>query len=317
MKQTITAPWDGRALGEVELADEGAAERAIVGAEKAFDAVRAMPTHARRDALRKIAQTIAARAEELAELIANEAGKPLVYARGEVARAVSTFELAAEETSRVPAGVMPLDITKTGEGYTGTWKRVPRGPVLGISPFNFPLNLVAHKVAPALACGASLVLKPAPQTPLTAVALGAIVAESGFPEGALQVLPCEVPVAEKLVRDDRFASFSFTGSAAVGWHLKAIAGKKRVLLELGGNAAAIVHEDGDLDFAVARIVNAAFGYAGQVCIKVQRLYVHEPIADAFVERVVAGARALAPRAPSEPGILSCLIDEKNAVRVAS
>ncbi len=317
MKQTITAPWDGRALGEVELADETIAERAIVAAERAFDAVRAMPTHARRDALRKIAQTIAARAEQLAELIANEAGKPLVYARGEVARAVSTFELAAEETSRVPAGVMPLDITKTGEGYTGMWKRVPRGPVLGISPFNFPLNLVAHKVAPALACGASIVLKPAPQTPLTAVVLGAIVAESGFPEGALQVLPCEVPVAEKLVRDDRFASFSFTGSAGVGWHLKSVAGKKRVLLELGGNAAAIVHEDGDLDFAAGRVVSAAFGYAGQVCIKVQRLYVHEPVADRFVERVVAGARALAPRAPSEPGILSCLIDQKNAVRVAS
>ena len=317
MKQTITAPWDGRALGEVELADDTTAERAIVQARRAFDAVRAMPTHARRDALRKIARTLGARAEELAELIANEAGKPLVYARGEVARAVSTFEIAAEETSRIEAGVMPLDITKTGEGYTGIWKRVPRGPVLGISPFNFPLNLVAHKVAPALACGASIVLKPAPQTPLTAVALGTIVAESGFPEGALQVLPCDVPVAEKLVRDDRFATFSFTGSAAVGWHLKSIAGKKRVLLELGGNAAAIVHEDADLDFAAGRVVNAAFGYAGQVCIKVQRLYVHEPVADRFVERVVAAARALAPRAPSEPGILSCLIDQKNAVRVSS
>ncbi|HEY1957506.1 MAG TPA: aldehyde dehydrogenase family protein [Polyangiaceae bacterium] len=317
MRQTITAPWDGRALGEVELADDAAAECAAVASVKAFEAVRAMPTHARRDALRKIAHAIAARAEDLAKVLADEAGKPIVYARGEVARAVSTFELAAEETSRIEAGVMPLDITKAGEGVSGFWKRVPRGPVLGISPFNFPLNLVAHKVAPALACGASIVLKPAPQTPLTALALGAIVRDSGFPEHAFQVLPCDVPVAEKLVRDDRFATFSFTGSATVGWHLKSIAGKKRVLLELGGNAAAIVHEDAPFDFAAERIVAGAFGYAGQVCIKVQRLYVHEPIADRFIERIVSAARSLAPRAPSDPGILSCLIDEKSAVRVAS
>lgn len=314
---TIIAPWDGRALGQVELVDAAGAERAVVRAEKAFAAVRAMPAHARRDALRRIAQRIAERTEDLATKIALEAGKPIVYARGEVARAVSTFELAAEETTRLESGLMSLDVTKAGEGYTGAWTRVPRGPVLGISPFNFPLNLVAHKVAPALACGASIVLKPAPQTPLAALELGAIVAESGFPEGAVQIVPCDVPVAELLVRDDRFATFSFTGSAAVGWHLKSIAGKKRVLLELGGNAAAIVHEDAEVDFAAERVVAAAFGYAGQVCIKVQRLYVHEPIADAFVDRIVAAARALAPRAPTESGILSCLIDEKSAVRVES
>jgi len=317
MRQTIRAPWDGRPIGEVELASEDAAERAIVRAQTAFAAVRAMPSHARRDALRKIAKTIASRSEALAEKIAHEAGKPIVYARAEVARAVSTFDLASEEATRLEAGLMALDVTPAGEGYTGAWRRVPRGPVLGIAPFNFPLNLVAHKVAPALACGASIVLKPAPQTPLSALELDAIVRESGFPEHALQVLPCDVPVAEKLVRDDRFATFSFTGSAAVGWHLKSIAGKKRVLLELGGNAAAIVHEDADLDFAVKRVTGAAFGYAGQVCIKVQRLYVHEPIADGFVERVVAAAHDLAPSAPMEPGILSCLIDEKSAVRISS
>jgi glyceraldehyde-3-phosphate dehydrogenase (NADP+) len=238
-------------------------------------------------------------------------------ARGEVARAVSTFDVAAEEATRIEGGVMSLDITQAGEGYTGVWRRVPRGPVLGISPFNFPLNLVAHKVAPALACGASIVLKPAPRTPLVAIELGAIVRDSGFPEHALQVLPCDVSVAETLVRSDGFATLSFTGSAAVGWHLKSIAGTKRVLLELGGNAAAIVHEDCDLDFAAARIVAAAFGYAGQVCIKVQRLYVHEPIADAFIERIASAAKALAPRAPLEAGILSCLIDDKSAVRIAS
>ncbi len=312
MQQVIRAPWDGAALGEIELADDASAERAVMRAEQAFSVVRAMPSHARRDALRKIASSIATRAEELAGKLALEAGKPISMSRGEVARAVSTFELAAEEATRIEGGVMPLDAE-----HEGTWRRVARGPVLGIAPFNFPLNLVAHKVAPALACGASIVLKPAPQTPLVALELDAIVRESGFPEHSLQVLPCDVAVAEKLVRDDRFATLSFTGSAAVGWHLKSIAGKKRVLLELGGNAAAIVHADADVAFAADRIGPAAFGYAGQVCIKVQRLYVHESIADDFIGRIVAAARALVPRAPMEPGVLSCLIDEKSAMRVAS
>jgi acyl-CoA reductase-like NAD-dependent aldehyde dehydrogenase len=316
-KAAIKAPWDGATLDEVTLADGAAAERAIVQAEKAFHAVRAMPSHARRDALRKIARTLESRADTLATALALEAGKPIAMARGEVTRAVSTFDVASEEATRIEGGVMSLDITQAGEGYTGVWRRVPRGPVLGISPFNFPLNLVAHKVAPALACGSSIVLKPAPQTPLVAIELGAIVRDSGFPEHALQVVPCDVAVAETLVRSDGFATLSFTGSAAVGWHLKSIAGKKRVLLELGGNAAAIVHEDCDLDFAAARIVAAAFGYAGQVCIKVQRLYVHGPIADAFIERIASLAKALTPRAPLEAGILSCLIDDKSAVRVAS
>ena len=317
MRQTIHAPWDGAPLGDVELADAAKAERATLNAVKAFDAVRAMPSHARRDALRKIARAIESRSEELAKKLALEAGKPIVFGRAEVARAVSTFDIASEEATRMTGEIMPLDVTPAGDGYTGMWRRVPRGPVVAIAPFNFPLNLVAHKVAPALACGASIVLKPAPQTPLIALELEAIVRESGFPEHALQILPCDVPVAEKLVKDDRFATLSFTGSAAVGWHLKSIAGKKRVLLELGGNAAAIVHEDVDTDFAAKRITSAAFGYAGQVCIKVQRLYVHEPIATAFVDRIVAAARAQEPRAPLEDGILSCLIDEKSAVRISS
>jgi len=233
MAQIIHAPWDGAPLGEVELADDTRAERAIVQAQRAFDAVRAMPSHARRDALRKIARALADRGEELAKNLALEAGKPIVFARGEVARAVSTFDIASEEATRMSGELMSLDVTPAGDGYVGAWRRIPRGPVVAIAPFNFPLNLVAHKVAPALACGASIVLKPAPQTPLIALELEAIVRESGFPEHALQVLPCDVAVAEKLVRDDRFATLSFTGSAAVGWHLKAISGKKRVLLELG------------------------------------------------------------------------------------
>jgi len=316
-KASIKAPWDGEVIGEIDLADDDARERAVVRAQQAFASVRAMPGHARRDALRKIARALESRLDELATRLATEAGKPITLARAEVARVVSTFDIASEEATRSAGGVMSLDVTAAGEGYTGVWRRVPRGPVLGIAPFNFPLNLVAHKVAPALACGASIVLKPAPQTPLIALELAAIVRDSGFPEHALQVLPCDVQTAELLVRDDRFGTLSFTGSAAVGWHLKSIAGKKHVVLELGGNAAAIVHEDADLDFAAKRVVLAAFGYAGQVCIKVQRLYVHAPIADRFIESVVSAAKALVPRAPTEPGILSCLIDEKSGTRVAS
>jgi acyl-CoA reductase-like NAD-dependent aldehyde dehydrogenase len=211
---------------------------------------------------------------------------------------------------------MPLDVTATTRGYSGSWVRVPAGPVMAIAPFNFPLNLVAHKIAPALACGCSIVLKPAPQTPLTSLLLAECIRHAGAPDDAVQVVPCEVAVAEKLVRDERFATLSFTGSAAVGWHLKSIAGKKRVLLELGGNAAAIVHEDAPLDAACARIVSGAFGYAGQVCIKVQRLYLHRPIAQAFVDDLVARTRLLAPRSPLDPAaVCSSMIDEGNARRV--
>ncbi len=198
----------------------------------------------------------------------------------------------------------------------GAWVRTPAGPILGIAPFNFPLNLVAHKVAPALACGCSIVLKPPPQAPLTSLVLAAIARDAGAPEDALLVLPCANDVAEALVKDDRFAALSFTGSAKVGWALKALAGKKRVLLELGGNAAAIVHEDGDQAWALERVFAGAFAYAGQVCIKVQRLYLHAPIAEAFTRELVRKAEAIAPANPlEETTLLGPMIDEANAKRV--
>jgi glyceraldehyde-3-phosphate dehydrogenase (NADP+) len=188
--------------------------------------------------------------------------------------------------------------------------------VLAISPFNFPLNLVAHKVAPALACGASVLVKPPPQAPLASLVLAEIARGAGAPEAAVQVVPCDVEVAERLVRDDRFATLSFTGSTKVGWHLKSIAGKKRVLLELGGNAAAIVHEDApDLADAAQRIAQSAFGYAGQVCIKTQRLIVHAPVADRLVGDLVARASALKPADPMTAPVLGPMIDEANAKRV--
>ena len=188
----------------------------------------------------RVAAEIEANQDAFAELIAREAGKPIAQARVEVARGISTFQIASEEATRIGGEAMPLDITATSRGYSGTWVRVPAGPVLAIAPFNFPLNLVAHKLAPALACGCSVVLKPPPQTPLTSLLLGECIRRAGAPDDAVQVVPCDVPIAEKLVKDDRFTTLSFTGSANVGWHLKAICGKKRTLLELGGNAAVLI-----------------------------------------------------------------------------
>ena len=318
MRSAVTEPWSGKHIADVELFSETRAKEAISASVVAFEKMRALSSYARKEILRRITRGIEARREELAKLIAREAGKPITLARTEVTRAISTFEIAAEEATRMTGEVLPLDITQGSEGFRGEWIRFPRGPVLGISPFNFPLNLVAHKVAPALACGCSLVLKPAPQAPLTSLLLETIVRESGAPEHALQVVPCEVDVAEVLVRDDRFATLSFTGSATVGWHLKAISGKKQVILELGGNAAAIVHEDANLDFAADRITAAAFGYAGQVCIKVQRAYLHAPIAEAFTRELVTRARALTPTDPLDPkAVLGPMIDEGNAKRAES
>jgi acyl-CoA reductase-like NAD-dependent aldehyde dehydrogenase len=312
----VHEPWSGTEMGHVELADEESAEETISLAVSAFERLKTRTTYERKTYLARIAQEIDTRQEAFAELLAREAGKPIAMARTEVARAVTTFEIAAEEATRITGETMPLDITSTTRGYSGSWFRVPRGPVLGISPFNFPLNLVAHKIAPALACGCSIVLKPPPQTPLTPLLLADCIRLSGAPDGAVQILPCDNAIAEKLVLDDRFATLSFTGSAKVGWHLKSIAGKKHVILELGGNAAAIVHDDGHVVWACERIVSGAFGYAGQVCIKVQRLYVHETVADAVIDRVVSAARAIEPRSPLDPTALcGPMIDEANAKRV--
>jgi acyl-CoA reductase-like NAD-dependent aldehyde dehydrogenase len=312
----ILDPWSGEPVAEVVLADDSLAERAIAASVSAFERMRARSSHERKTLLARIAREIEVNQETLAHLISREAGKPIALSRAEVARAVTTFEVGAEEATRMAGEVTPLDTTSGSHGYSGAWSRVPAGPVIAISPFNFPLNLVAHKVAPALACGCSVVLKPPPQAPLTSLLLAGLIRAAGAPDNAVQVVPCEVAVAEKMVKDDRFATLSFTGSSAIGWHLKAIAGKKRVLLELGGNAAAIVHEDGPLDWACDRIVPGAFGYAGQTCIKVQRLYVHAPIADELVERIVDKTRAVEPRPPLDATTLcGPLIDERSALRV--
>lgn len=312
----VRDPWAGTELARVVMADEEHAKQAAEACVAAFERTRARTSHERKTALTAVAREVEEQSERFAEIIAHEAAKPIALARAEVARAVTTFSLGAEEATRITGELMPLDITSSTRGYSGLWARVPAGPVVAISPYNFPLNLVAHKIAPALACGCSIVLKPPPQAPLASLLLGECIRRSGAPEDAAQIVPCESAIAEALVRDDRFATLSFTGSARVGWHLKGVAGKKRVLLELGGNAAAIVHDDAHVDFACDRVVTGAFGYAGQVCIKVQRLYVHEPIANRVIGRIVEKAMAIEPRSPLDPtAVMSAMIDEAQAKRV--
>lgn len=316
----VRAPWDGSLLGRAGEADEALADEALTLAAQAFPTTAGLPSRVRRDLLLAVAQGVSARAESFARTIALEAGKPIALARAEVSRAVATFTLGAEEATRLTGEALPLDHTPASDGALALAMRVPAGPVLAITPFNFPLNLVAHKLAPAFAMGAPVVLKPAPQTPLTALTLAAVVREAcasaGAPAAMLSVLPCAVPVAESMVRDPRAAVLSFTGSAAVGWSLRAKAGRKKVLLELGGNAAAIVCADADIDHALGRIVAGAYGYAGQVCIKVQRVFVHRDVADRFADALAAKTAATEVRDPlDEATLCGPLIDARNGARV--
>ncbi|MDH4100846.1 MAG: aldehyde dehydrogenase family protein, partial [Nitrospirota bacterium] len=242
--------------------------------------------------LRNIAEGLDKRKEEVARTIALEAGKPINDARGEVGRAVTTFTVASEETKRWGGELMPLDITVATKGRWGITRRFPAGPVLGITPFNFPINLVAHKVAPALAVGNPIIIKPAEKTPLTALLLGEIMLESGWPEEAVNVVYFHVPLVEELIRDERLRVVSFTGSAPIGWHIRSICGSKKALLELGGNAAVIIDKDADLDRAAARCTMGAFAFSGQVCISVQRMYVHKNVYEPFMAKFVDAVKKL-------------------------
>ncbi|MCI0341217.1 MAG: aldehyde dehydrogenase family protein [Planctomycetales bacterium] len=277
----VVSPWSGDVVAEVARARPEDLEDAVAGAARAFGETRRLPAGKRVEMLRAAAAGVRARAEEIARSITLCNGKPIRDARGEVARCVQTLSLSADVAGSVTGEVVPLDLDPRGEGRLGISVRVPVGPVLAISPFNFPLNLSAHKAAPALAVGNTVVLKPAATTPLPGLLLAECLLAAGVPPAALSVLACDRRDADRLVADDRFRLLTFTGSPAVGWDLKARAGRKPVVLELGGNAAAIVHEDADLDSAVDRCVHASFAYAGQVCISVQRILVHRPVADRF------------------------------------
>ena len=310
-------PYSGESLGDVCQAGEEEAERAVTAAVQAFRELKRLPSYERARILLDVARQIRENKEELVTLMSGEAGVPRFFTGIEVDRAVHTFTTAAEEAKRIGGEVLPLDLLPGSEDRFGYTRRVPLGPVLGITPFNFPLNLVAHKVAPAIAVGNPIVVKPAPQAPCTALKLAEFFEKAGLPRGALSVLPTSVKVAEKLVRDDRFKLLTFTGSASVGWYLKQAAGKKRVMLELGSNSAAVVHQDApDLDFAARRLALGAMASAGQVCISVQRVFVHRPVYEEFRQRFVDAVGATKVGDPLNPDTrVGPLIDEANAIRV--
>jgi glyceraldehyde-3-phosphate dehydrogenase (NADP+) len=312
----IASPYDGSTVAVVHRATPDDVERAIAGAVAAFETTRHLPSWRREEILAAISQGIAERRDELAETIALEAGKPLKTALGEVDRATFTFKVAAEESKRIYGEIVPLDWLPGNEGRRGEVRRVPLGVIAGISPFNFPLNLVSHKVAPALAAGNPILLRPASQTPIAALKLGEIVYAAGWPADAFAVLPCSTETARPLVEDDRIKKLSFTGSPEVGWALKQRAGRKRVTLELGGNAAVIVNEDADVEYAAERVAWGGFSYAGQTCISVQRVYVHEHVYDRFVSELVRRVEELKVGDPLDPATdVGPLIDTANADRV--
>jgi len=312
----INSPFDGAPVAIVHRATPNDVEEAIAAAVQAFETTRHLPSWKREEILNAISQGIAARRDELAETIALEAGKPLKTARIEVDRAVFTFRIAAEESKRIYGDIVPLDWLPGNEGRRAEIRRVPLGVIAGISPFNFPLNLVSHKVAPALAAGNPILLRPASQTPLTALKLAEIIYATDWPKDAFAVLPCSTDTARPLVEDDRIKLLTFTGSPVVGWGLKAKAGRKRVTLELGGNAAVIVNEDADVEYAAERIAWGGFTNSGQTCISVQRVYVHEKIYDAFTKSFVEKVEALKVGDPLDEDVdVGPVIDSSNADRI--
>lgn len=296
----VVDKYTGSTATLVSVADEQTVEIAIANASIAAVKMRNMPTYRRQEVLRYCADQIEKRAEELAMSLCIEAGKPIKDSRGEVVRLLDTFRIAAEEASRQYGEVFPMDISPRGHGYTGMWKRVPIGLCSFITPFNFPLNLVAHKVAPAIAVGCPFVLKPASLTPIGALIIGEILSQTDLPEGAFSILPCNHNAAKKLVIDYRIKLLSFTGSQTVGWDLKANAGKKKVSLELGGNAAVVVDDDTDLDDAVSRIVFGAFYQSGQSCVSVQRIIALHSVYDDLKMRLVDAVRKLKVGDPKDP-----------------
>ena len=310
------AAYDHHDLGEVCLAAKREASAAVSAAWHARAAVARLSTGAREAALLTVVQGLREREEEFAQMMTQETGKPISLSRGEVSRALNTLQLSAEEAKRIGGEVIPLDTLPAGDGRFGIVRRFPKGILVAITPFNFPLNLVAHKIGPAIAAGCPFILKPAPQAPLTSLMLGELIAKAGLPEGAFSILPCDNEVAQSLATEPRVAIVSFTGSDAVGWKLREASPKKTVLLELGGNAAVIVEPDADLEVAAQRVITGAFAHAGQVCIKVQRIFAHESIAQQFLRRLTELADAVGIGDPThEEVIVGPMISEEAAVRV--
>ena len=314
----VTDKFTGDVAARVALADTKAIEEGIAGCVAAAEPFAEMRPYERQQVLNHCVARFTERFDELAMSLCIEAGKPIKDSRGEVSRLIDTFRIAAEESVRITGEVMNLEISERAKGYRGMWKRVPIGPCSFISPFNFPLNLAAHKVAPALAVGCPFVLKPASRTPLGALIIGEILAETDLPEGTFSILPCSRDGADLFTTDERLKLLSFTGSPGVGWALKAKAGKKKVVLELGGNAACVVDHDTDIAEAVERIVIGAFYQSGQSCIGVQRILVHSKIYDAFRDALVERSKALIAGDPkNEDTFIGPMISEKEATRLHS
>lgn len=306
----------GEVAGSTYLATEAQLEEATAGAVRAFERTRRLPAYERSAALRTIAGGISNDRERLARLIVAEAGKPLRDALTEVDRAAFTFRVGAEEAERIGGSTIPLDLNAGGKGRTGITARFPVGPVAAISPFNFPLNLAAHKLAPAIAAGCSVVLKPPSKAPLTILAVGDLIERAGLPEGTVSILPMTRELGDRMVADPRFRLLTFTGSPDVGWGLKARAGKKRVVLELGGNAGVVIDRSADIDWAINRTVLGAFSYAGQACISVQRIFVHDEVYSTFVDGFLSRAASLQLGDPLDPATdLGPMIDPTAASRI--
>jgi len=315
---TVTNPFSGDELALVSSANEDLIERSIASAYAAAAKMRLLPRFQIARALRSIAAGIEKRGEEFTRTIVLESAKPLIYARGEVERAIATFSWAAGEAERFTGEIVPIDVQPNGRGKWGRTVRTPRGVIYGITPFNFPLNLVAHKVAPALASGNSIIIKPSPRTPLTALLLGEVFLESGLPVSALQIVPADVKHIDKIVADDRIGMVSFTGSAPIGWDLKSKVGVKPIALELGGNAPVIIDESADNERSLSRTLTGAFAYSGQVCISVQRVYVHAKRFDTWSSEFITLSEKLKVGDPLDENTkISVMIDQDAAKRAES
>ena len=312
----VTDKFTGEVAFRTALATPDVIDQAIAGAVRAAEPMAEMASYERQAVLDHCVTRFRERFDELAWALCVEAGKPIADAEGEVTRLIDTFRIASEESTRNYGEIQPLDISPRAKGYIGMWKRVPIGPCSFISPFNFPLNLAAHKIAPAIAVGCPFVMKPASLTPLGAIIMGEVLAETDLPEGAFSILPASRDGADLFTTDERLKLLSFTGSPGVGWELKAKAGKKKVVLELGGNAAVVVDRDADLDHALARIIFGGYYQSGQSCIHVQRVIVHADIYDTFRDRLAAKVKMLVSGDPKDRNtFIGPMISAKEAQRL--
>jgi acyl-CoA reductase-like NAD-dependent aldehyde dehydrogenase len=316
VKLPVKNPYTGKVFAETFLAGKEDLETAINRAEDISEEWMIQPSYKRYDILSQIAGEIKTSRERLAKVLAMESGKPMRYALGEIDRAIQVFAVAAEESKRLPKEYLSLDWMPAGKGKEGLVKYFPRGLVAGISPFNFPLNLAVHKVAPAVACGCPIILKPARSTPLSVLELAKIIDHTSVLKGAISILPMDRDAGNQLVTDPRFSVLSFTGSPEVGWKMKQEAGKKKVILEMGGNAGVIISPSADMEMAMTKCLVGGYAYSGQVCIHVQRVFVHQDVFPAFTEKFVRFAGSLKVGDPMDPQTeISVMIDEENAVRV--